>query len=189
MGGAKIGNKNGVKGPNKIIYQDDMLTKFLIESIKHGDIEVLIDTEDWNKIKQYHWYVGFDKKGNNFYILTEIKGKNIRLHRFIFDLINSKRKVDHRNHITTDNRKANLRKCNDFESAQNRKSRDNCMSQYKGLTYRKKEGKWQARIAYNHKRISLGYFKDEIEAAKAYNTAAIKYHKEFAYLNPIPEEN
>ncbi|GAH24783.1 unnamed protein product, partial [marine sediment metagenome] len=33
------------------------------------------------------------------------------------------------------------------------------------------------------KRINLGYFRDEIEAAKAYDRAAMKYHGQFASLN------
>jgi hypothetical protein len=35
----------------------------------------------------------------------------------------------------------------------------------------------------NKKRIELGYFRDEIEAAKAYDRAAMKYHGQFACLN------
>ena len=35
-------------------------------------------------------------------------------------------------------------------------------------------------------RKQIGYFKDEIQAAKAYDQAANKYHKEFAVLNFPP---
>jgi len=35
----------------------------------------------------------------------------------------------------------------------------------------------------NRKSKFIGYFKDEIEAAKAYDKAAIKHHGEFAGLN------
>jgi hypothetical protein len=40
-----------------------------------------------------------------------------------------------------------------------------------------------AKIRYQGKRIWLGSFKDEIEAAKAYDEAAKKYHGEYARLN------
>ena len=41
-------------------------------------------------------------------------------------------------------------------------------SQYKGVTYHKGAGKWQSTLAYNGKKEHLGLFKDELDAAKAY---------------------
>ena len=38
-------------------------------------------------------------------------------------------------------------------------------------------------ISYNRKNKFIGFFKDEIQAAKAYDKAAMKYHGEFASLN------
>jgi len=42
---------------------------------------------------------------------------------------------------------------------------------------------WQARMRVNGKHTFLRYFYDEVEAAKAYDRAARKYHGEFAALN------
>ena len=41
-------------------------------------------------------------------------------------------------------------------------------------------------MTVNGRRKSFGYYADEIEAAKAYDRAAMKYHGEFASLN-FPE--
>jgi len=93
--------------------------------------------------------------------------------------------VDHINGDNLDNRKKNLRLCTYAENNRNRKPLENKTSKYKGVGLNKnyKIKTWQARIVKNSKRYSLGYFKNEKEAALAYNQAAKKYFGEFAYLN------
>lgn len=67
----------------------------------------------------------------------------------------------------------------------NCKSYKNSSSKYKGVTWYKEREKWMVRININKKHIFLGYFESEIEAAKAYNDAAIKYYGEYARLNEV----
>lgn len=60
-------------------------------------------------------------------------------------------------------------------------------SKYKGVSWNKKAKLWYAYITKDKKRISLKYFKNEKDAAKAYNKAALELHGEFARLNEIKE--
>jgi hypothetical protein len=92
--------------------------------------------------------------------------------------------VDHINHNGLDNRKANLRFATRAENNRNvRCLKKNKSSRYRGVYHDKKYKKWRAHISVNNKKRHLGYFKDEKEAARAYDNAARKYYKEFAILN------
>jgi hypothetical protein len=93
--------------------------------------------------------------------------------------------VDHINRNALDNRKANLRPATRAQNVLNRPyiRPDGCYSKYKGVSWHKHQKKWQAQICYNGRNKCVGCFDDEIDAAKAYDEAAKKYHKEFAVLN------
>lgn len=58
-------------------------------------------------------------------------------------------------------------------------------SKYKGVYWNTGCNKWLAKIGVNRKRIHLGVFIQEADAAKAYNKAAIEYFGEFAKINEL----
>ncbi len=91
--------------------------------------------------------------------------------------------TDHKNQNELDNRRGNLRPSSRLENSANSKSRPGT-SKFKGVYWNKLNKKWCAQIKFDGKKKHLGYFTDEVEAAKEYNKAALKYFGEFAYLNP-----
>lgn len=103
----------------------------------------------------------------------------ILLHRVIMsapdDLL-----VDHINGDGLDCRRANMRLATFAENARNQRRRITNTSGFKGVSYVKESGKWQARIRFAGARENLGYFATREEASAAYVEASKRLHGEFS---------
>lgn len=56
-------------------------------------------------------------------------------------------------------------------------------SKFRGVVWHKNNSKWLASISHEKRRINLGYYEDEKEAAMAYDGAVAKYNKPVYKLN------
>jgi hypothetical protein len=151
----------------------------------------IVEPADYYSFGKFKWILL--GTGYNLYAVREVKigpkkTKRVYLHREIMKP--KKRKlVDHRNTNSLDNRRANLRLATHAQNNYNRrKTSKKTWSRFIGVSFDKNSPAWVSCIHYKRKRINLGRFKNEIDAAKAYDIAAIKYHKEFARLN-FPKED
>ncbi|MGB8227402.1 MAG: AP2/ERF family transcription factor [Sedimentisphaerales bacterium] len=138
---------------------------------------VIVDSADYEKLMQHQWFV----KISPDYAVRRVKGKTIYMHNEIMEpppgFI-----VDHKDRHSLNNSRSNLRLATKHQNCYNQKKRRGQTSKYKGV-YRDKLGYWRAKIHFDSKIIYLGCYKNEIDAAKAYDEAAKKYHGEFAVLN------
>ena len=81
------------------------------------------------------------------------------------------------------NQRSNLRPCTNAQNQMNARSRKNSTSKFLGVNWHKGRSKWQSEIRAPGRRIYLGGFETEIEAAIIYNIAARKYYGKFANPN------
>ena len=142
----------------------------------------IIDAADYRKVSEHKWYTCPDM--NTWYAMTEIKGKSVQLHRFLMQP-KKDQEADHINGNGLDNRRCNLRFATHAENQHNsRKRKDGVTSKYKGVCrHAQHKNKFYVQIMVGNRKKFLGLFKCEVDAALAYDIAALKYFKEFARLN------
>lgn len=133
------------------------------------------DLEDYDKIKDYCWYVN-----KNGYIKTNKKGNSF-MHNLILPDI---KRVDHiKTERKFDNRKLNLREVTASQNGMNSKLSKNNTSGVTGVSWNKTKNKWNSYIMINYKKKSLGYYDNFENAVKARKEAEEKYCGEHSYDN------
>lgn len=147
----------------------------------------IISDIDFELISKYKWYVRIAK--NTCYAVTNINKVTVQMHRFIMKP-SKKFMIDHINGNGLDNRRINLRICTRSQNLMNSNKPKNAKtSKYKGVSLNKQSKNhkkiWRSEIRLNKKGILIGYFKTEIEAAKAYNKKAKELFGQFAKLNGV----
>lgn len=135
-----------------------------------------VDDEDYERVTRYKWHT----KPNGYAMRSyNVKGKRFSqyLHRFLMNPPPGKY-VDHINHNRLDCRRENMRVVAPRQNSWNLKAISNKTSKYRGV-HRSKRG-WVSQITTNHRTYTLGCFKDEIEAALAYDRACRLTRGDFA---------
>lgn len=160
-----------------------------IKGKESGD--VLFDDDDVMLLFNYRWHLARRSK-RCVYASSRINsgGDGIYMHQLIMRPPNGL-VVDHINGNGLDNRRCNLRLATIALNLRNTPPLNG--RKFKGVYYAKRgktplKKSWAAKLHTAKKDLHLGYFKTEIEAARAYNKAAKEYFGDFAWLNPIDNE-
>jgi len=143
-----------------------------------------VDDEDYGRLSELSWHPVRGKYTTYARAYDRETGGAIYMHREITGAQRGQ-DVDHLNHNGLDNRRCNLRVCTRQQNMRNRRPNRNTTSRYKGVCWNRHISKWVAGIYVNKRRIHLGSFDDEREAALAYNRAAREHFGEYARLNRV----
>ena len=143
----------------------------------------LVDAKDYYRLSKFNWCI--NSNGCTFYAARCCAGRTVMMHRVIMKPPEHLF-VDHIDHNGLNNTRSNLRLCTQAQNNCNTSSRMG-NSKYKGVYWNRARKKWVAAIRFRGKTYDLGYFTDEIAAARAYDKKASQLHRQFACLN-FPSE-
>lgn len=154
-------------------------------NLKNGK-SILVDDDDFERVKDFRWHFQPPTGGENGgkARATAWRSKKIYMHHMIVGQpVDRRMSVDHVNGNGLDNRKENLRFATARQQRQNSAIRRDNVSGFKGIRFRRDRRKFVSTLMLDGKRINLGEFNTAIEAAVAYNEAAIKFFGKFARVN------
>lgn len=144
---------------------------------------IIVDDDDYEYLSKFSWFANVSPNTGATYARALVP-----VHRLVMGLPEDKKVfIDHKNRDTLDNRKENLRLCDTTRNQWNRGKAviGNHTSIYKGVAYNAmhKGLKWNVRISKHGKRLNLGFYYNEFDAARMHDFSAYILHREFAYYN------
>ena len=139
----------------------------------------LVDDEDYDWISQWCWRF-YDLAGG--YAARVENSRWILMHRVIMQAGKGVL-IGHRNGNTLDNRRANLYRADRSSAGSQQRIRAGGKSRHKGVVWDAASKRWRALVKVRGRRMHLGYFEDEDEAARAYDAAALQHFGPAATTN------
>jgi hypothetical protein len=143
----------------------------------------MIDEVDLPLVIKHAWYPA-KGKDTSYAMFRTMGAGTVYMHRLIagaakgFD-------VDHIDGNGLNNRRNNLRVCTHAQNIANQRISRANTSGFKGVSWDKRRGAWEAHIKFQQKKRFLGYFSDKADAARAYNAKAVELFGEFASINQV----
>lgn len=144
-----------------------------------------VDDADYQALARHTWHA-LQTPNHTYasrYTPCPEKGRRrIYMHREILQAP-SGMLVDHIDRNSLDNRRSNLRLCTYSQNAANAIYAPGRGSPFRGVRYSSVQSCYIASISHQGRRHVLGSFGDEVEAASAYDEAAVKLFGPFAVVN------
>ncbi len=156
-----------------------------MKTIKVGKETTLVDDEDYPVLNRLNWFIDTNT-GQPVAHLWKDRTVALRMTRLLKPYKINYRLV-HADRNPLNNQKENLVYKSVTDLLQFAGKRENTSSDFKGVTFcpERKGNKWLARIYRNGKKTFLGYHPTQVDAALAYNVAALDMYGEDAFINDL----
>lgn len=139
----------------------------------------IVDDDDYEALSKHKWCA--ERKGRTYYAVRGRSRRdpsyghgNIKMHIVIAGAAPGM-VTDHIDGDGLNNLRANLRTVTQAQNLHNTtRKQGGCRSLYRGVSWATRERRWRASLQANGTRIELGYFRNEVDAAAAYDAAWIE---------------
>jgi hypothetical protein len=143
-----------------------------------------VDASDWPAVMRFKWHVKRMRRGLYAARNVHRPGGGQRTRLLHQDILPGVSQVDHRDGNGLNNRRKNLRTATTRQNRQGfQRKKKGTSSHFRGVCWKAQVAKWRAQIQVDGDVKHLGYFSREVDAAKAYDTAARCYFGNFASPN------
>lgn len=142
----------------------------------------LISEDDLELVSQHKWCINKKEAGKKT-SYVRLMDDSKKLHQLLMGEAPEGHVIDHINGDGLDNRRENLRFCTHGENHANESKRQGGSSVFKGVGYDASREKWSAKLMVNGQTRNLGRFDREVDAARAYDDAALAVFGKHARLN------
>jgi hypothetical protein len=153
----------------------------------------IVSALDYERLWNYKWYASPKNCGvyaaRNSSRMNKAKSHKIYLHHEVLGKSTDPKltHTDHKNHLTLDCRRSNLRWCTQLQNNQHMRRHKPSRSGFRGVLLAG-SNKFRVHVKQNCKYKYIGTFYDLVIAARAYDRAAIEAYGEFAITNfPIED--
>lgn len=168
---------------NEVFYRDGEPCRFV--SLTQGQCAV-VDASEFERLSRITWQAKFCRETRKYYAVGKVNGKITQMGRVVLCLAaNDPLFADHRNGDTTDYRSSNLRPATHSQNMRNRATSRNNRTGYKGVTvdFGSSLRPYLVQIREHGRNKKVGRYSSLDEAARAYDTAALRLYGEFAHTN------
>lgn len=141
-------------------------------------LHAIVDADDYLKAMRISWQAASIGHGAKGFYAADRNGT--RMQNYLLDLPRGEKR-DHINRVGIDNRRKNLRPCEQRENAKNASRRSDNTSGFIGVWKHNK--KFASGLQADGKKIYLGVANTIEGAARKRDAAALQYHGDFAVLN------
>lgn len=145
---------------------------------------IKLDDEDANLFYHFKWYISKSRGGRPyvraFYLDEQNKRKSVFLQHLILGYPSKGQRLIFKDNDSLNLQKSNLEyiSCGEFAHLYHKNPNDAYNKKYRGVGVY-----YASRIKYKNKTITIGFFKSELEAAKAYDKKAVELYGDKAKIN------